>query len=92
MKLANRYSEEDKNRIWGSHPFCAKCGSNQMVSIHHVHGTSSDDIRKSIPLCHTHHKQFDSYNVVGGVKGKEMQQWALDYTAKWIKSVEDSTI
>lgn len=92
MKLANRYSEEDKNRIWISHPFCAKCGSNQMVSIHHIDGTSSNDIRKSIPLCHAHHKIADSFNVKGGVNGKEFREWALQYTADWIDSQKQNDI
>lgn len=92
MKLESRFSEYDYNKYWVSHPFCAKCGSNVMCSLHHILGTSSGDIKHSIMLCHDCHKLFDSFNVVGGVKGKEMQEWAINYTAKWISQVDSEYI
>ena len=43
-------------------------------------------------LCHDCHKMFDSFNIIGGVKGKELQEWAIDYTAKWIAKVDSEYI
>lgn len=85
MQLKNRYSDEDKMRVWGDHPYCARCSSNQMCSVHHVFGTESDDIRKSIMLCYNCHKYADTVNVRGGVNGKEFREWALEYTKNWIE-------
>lgn len=36
-------------------------------------------------LCAHHHSVFDGINVKDGAKGKELQQWALKYTADWIE-------
>lgn len=78
MKLANRFKEEDKHRVWEDHKFCAKCGSNQNCSLHHIVGTESDSILNSIMLCYTHHKEADAHNV----SDVEFQAPMAQYTIK----------
>lgn len=62
MKLANRFKEEDKLRVWLDHPYCALCGSNQGCALHHIDGTKSSSIYNGIMLCHDCHKKADSHN------------------------------
>lgn len=92
MHLKNRFSEYDYNKYWIDHNFCGRCTSNKICSLHHIYGTKSGDIKHSIMLCHDCHKMFDSFNIIGGVKGKELQEWAIDYTAKWIAKVDSEYI
>lgn len=62
MRLANRFKDEDKQRIWGDHPFCALCQSNDNCSVHHIYGTISSSIFNGIMLCHSCHKKADGHN------------------------------
>ena len=78
MILSKRFKEIDKHRVWEDHKFCAKCGSNQNCSLHHILGTVSDSILNSIMLCYEHHKEADGHNV----SDKEFQAPLLQYTIK----------
>ena len=62
MKLSNRFTQEDKMRVWLDHPYCALCSSNQGCALHHIDGTSSGSIYNGIMLCHTCHKVADTHN------------------------------
>jgi 5-enolpyruvylshikimate-3-phosphate synthase len=62
MKLANRFKEEDKIRVWVDHQFCVLCGSNQNCSLHHIDGTTSSSIYNSAMLCYNCHKKADTHN------------------------------
>ena len=78
MRLANRFKEEDKLRVWSQHQYCAICLSNQNCSLHHILGTSSDSILNSIMLCYEHHKEADGHNI----SDVEYQKPLLQYTIK----------
>lgn len=80
MKLSNRFSEEDKIRVWLDHQFCAICTSNQNCSIHHILGTKSDSILNGIMLCYEHHKEADGHNV----SDKEYQSKLLKLTMQQV--------
>ena len=62
MKLANRFKNEDKLRVWCDHPYCALCQSNQGCALHHIDGTVSSSIFNAIMLCHDCHKKADAHN------------------------------
>lgn len=80
MKLANRFSEEDKIRVWVDHPFCAICYSNQNCSLHHIKSTESDSILNSIMLCFEHHKYADGHNK----SDTEFISWCLQYSVRQV--------
>ena len=84
MKLKNRFSEEDKIRVWQYHQYCGLCRSNEMCSLHHIIGTKSSSILNSIMLCFKCHKYADGHNV----SDKEFQQKLIDYTSRHIKSFD----
>jgi hypothetical protein len=65
MRLANRFKEEDKMRVWVDHQFCVICSSNQNCSLHHIDGCKNEEhasIYNSSMLCHIHHKIADGHN------------------------------
>jgi hypothetical protein len=83
MKLANRFDDVDKQRVWLDHQYCVKCGSNQICSLHHVTGSkmpNTDSILNSSMLCHIHHKEADGHNV----SDKEYQSPLLQYTMRQV--------
>jgi len=80
VKLANRFKDIDKQRIWLDHKFCAICTSNQNCSIHHILGTVSDSILNGIMLCYEHHKEADCHNV----SDREYQAPLLQYTMRQV--------
>lgn len=63
MQLKNRFSEVDKIRVWGDHPYCAICLSNENCSIHHIDSTISDSILGGVMLCGSCHRIADGHNV-----------------------------
>jgi hypothetical protein len=80
MKLANRFDDVDKQRVWLDHQFCSICSSNQICSLHHILGTCSSSILNSIMLCFKHHKEADGHNV----SDKEYQSPLLQYTMRQV--------
>lgn len=85
MRLANRFNDEDKIRVWVNHQFCALCGSNQNCSLHHIDGTSSSSIYNSIMLCYPCHKTADTHNTnspLSTAYRKKMRQIAYNKVKK----------
>ena len=85
MKLSNRFSDENKIRIWSGHQFCQNCGSNQGCSLHHIRGTVSGSILNSIMLCNRCHKIADSKNIGNNNETIAFQQRYIDITSEIIK-------
>lgn len=87
MKLANRFSDDDKLRYWVDHPYCALCMSNQGCSLHHIDGCKKpmhSSIYNSIMLCHTHHKEADGHNT-DSPKSEAYRARLRGYTFKHIE-------
>lgn len=84
MKLANRFSEEDKIRYWIDHMYCSLCKSNQNCSLHHIEGCKQDyhrSIYNSIMLCYECHTKADGHNTDSPLS-KEFRKKLLEYT-RW---------
>ena len=80
MKLANRFKDEDKIRVWSQRQYCQNCGSNQVCSLHHILGTCSDSILNSIMLCHKCHKTADGFNIGHNIESRIFQGRYLNLT------------
>lgn len=80
MKLKNRFSQWVRWVFSDTQPCCQKCGSNQMLEIHHIYGTISSALFNGIVLCHKCHAVADSFNRITGIKGTKVRQDLLFLT------------
>lgn len=86
MKLNNRFNKVEVNRWWWDHNFCARCGSNQGVALHHIDGCKKkfhSSLLNSYPVCLKCHKIVDSYNS-GGAFGEEQRRDMTAYTMRYL--------
>ena len=77
--MANDFNKHDIQLIWQSHPYCAKCGSNQGCSFHHNYSRRmphTASMYNAICLCVVCHKEADAHNT-GSRQSKEFQQELL---------------
>jgi len=82
MQLKNNFSHYIKSLFASIQPYCSRCGSNNMCSVHHIYGRKSNSMMNGITLCYDCHRFADNYNVLGGVNGKKIRQELLLITMR----------
>ena len=84
--MANDFNKHDIQLIWQSHPYCAKCGSNQGCSVHHIMSRRmphTNSVYNAIPLCITCHRKADTMNT-GSKQSKAFRQQLLKKTFHYV--------
>ena len=79
-KETNKFSQWSRSVFRNTQPFCAKCGSNQMCSIHHIYGRCSSALFNGIVLCLECHAEADCFNQPTGIKGTSFRRELLRFT------------
>jgi hypothetical protein len=86
MNLSNNFQKYAINQVWINDLYCAKCGSNYCLAVHHIYGRKGEfnkSIYNGILLCLYCHKEADCFNT--NEQGNELRIYLLSLAIKITK-------